>query len=48
MATIKKKAKAKAKKTTKVKKSAGKKGKKEFNPLEVRKEIAQMVYSEAA
>src|ERR1700687_6096678 len=48
MATIKKKAKAKAKKTTKAKKSAGKKGKKEFNPLEVRKEIAQMVDSEAA
>jgi hypothetical protein len=48
MATIKKKAKAKAKKPTKAKKSAGKKGKKEFNPIEVRKEIAQMVDSEAA
>jgi len=48
MATIKKKAKAKAKKTTKAKKNAGKKGKEEFNPIEVRKEIAQMVDSEAA
>jgi len=44
---IKKKAKGKKIKKTAKKKSAGK-GKNEFNPAEVRKDIAQMVDSEAA
>jgi len=43
---IKKKAKGKPAKTKKAK-SSGSKGKKELNPVEVRKEIAQMVDSEA-
>ena len=45
---IKKKAKGKSAKSKKAKKSSGSKGKKELNPAEVRKEIAQMVDSEAA
>lgn len=45
---IKKKAKVKTTKTKKAKKSSGNKGKEELNPAEVRKEIAQMVDSEAA
>lgn len=45
---IKKKSKGKSAKTKKAKKSSGSKGKKELNPAEVRKEIAQMVDSEAA
>jgi hypothetical protein len=44
---MKKKAKTKSAKTNKPKKSSGRKGKKELNPAEVRKEIAQMVDSEA-
>jgi hypothetical protein len=44
---IKKKTKGKSAKTKKAKKSSGSKSKKELNPAEVRKEIAQMVDSEA-
>jgi hypothetical protein len=47
---VKKKAKGKTAKTKQAKKSSGnksKKGKKELNPIEVRKEIAQMVDAEA-
>lgn len=45
---IKKKAKGKTAKSKKAKNSSGNKGKKELNPVEVRKEIAQLVDSEAA
>lgn len=44
---VKKKAKGKTAKAKKAKKSSGSRGKKELNPVEVRKEIAQMVASAA-
>jgi hypothetical protein len=43
----KKKAKSKTVKTTKAKKSSGRRGKKELNPAEVRKDISRMVESHA-